>query len=544
MSNKPTDFYLIVKKTKFDALKDGLVLLDEDKLRKMAAYWLGSEKAMIHPEMDVRAELTDALGNTEQTAHIFDRLPKRSYDLFNYLLSEGGQLSAEELEKNFMGGKAEPIRTHLDPLLRRGLVWECRTTAKAADTARFFILNTAAEYVELPSFLEGKLGTVLPHRSNDQIKALAAAFGADIKKVRTRNDQIAWLRTEVRNPTCFRRFFDSCDADERKLLKILALHDSGLPADELIHQYSLFTNGEPETELRDAFSHLLDELGLIDTHTETIGTGRHKQSFIIFRLPSEINLLIRSNFKQKFKDEIPPITLFESPDEDFALGSRGKERPTIWIDFQQLLNHLIRCEVGVIRKGGMHKKNLKRILDRLESEKVDAYLYLDFLFLYAHHQEVLYPDKERWAINVDHIRPVQSVFSFYRDFWAFYYNNGSWNDRDSSPLQGVIQKGDSDSIFGLRRALLRQLGDCPAGEWIEMESFFDELCDREMAFRCGEPPFASSDPLKEKFRFMKSTMERSLRWIGLLDTTTVPNQRINLFRLTEIGRWLLSSGKV
>jgi len=61
--------------------------------------------------------------------------------------------------------------------------------------------------------------------------------------------------------------------------------------------------------------------------------------------------------------------------------SQRQGKATIWIDFRQLLNHLIRCEVGVIRKGGMHKKNLKRILDRLESEKSDAYLYLDFLFL-------------------------------------------------------------------------------------------------------------------------------------------------------------------
>jgi len=32
----------------------------------------------------------------------------------------------------------------------------------------------------------------------------------------------------------------------------------------LIHEYSLFTGGDPETELREALRHLIDELGLVD----------------------------------------------------------------------------------------------------------------------------------------------------------------------------------------------------------------------------------------------------------------------------------------
>ncbi|MFH1863277.1 MAG: helicase-associated domain-containing protein, partial [bacterium] len=165
--------------------------------------------------------------------------------------------------------------------------------------------------------------------------------------------------------------------------------------------------------------------------------------------------------------------------------------------------------------------------------------YLDFLFLYAHERKILYAEKECWRIRLERLDNIPNNLSFYRDFWVFYRNNGSWNDRDSSPLQGVLQRGNLNYIFSLRHALLRQLWDCPIGQWIEMRTFFDYLCDREKAFRNIEFPFTANDPMREKYRFMKASLERSLNWIGIVDTITVPNKRIDLFRLTEIGAFLL-----
>lgn len=72
-----------------------------------------------------------------------------------------------------------------------------------------------------------------------------------------------------------------------------------------------------------------------------------------------------------------------------------------------------------------------------------------------------------------------------------------------------------------------------------MKNFFDNLCDREEAFRSGDLPIATNDPIREKYRFAKSTLERSLTWLGVVDTTTIAARRMDLFRLTEIGAWLL-----
>ncbi|TKJ42580.1 hypothetical protein CEE37_02505 [candidate division LCP-89 bacterium B3_LCP] len=531
--------YLLYKKAQFEAIKDGLPLLQESTKRRMAAYWIGSNDAMIGSLERIEKQLTRAMKNGKKVAVILDRLPKRSYDLLLYVISESGYITMEELKAGFPVEENEKLRFLLNPLLERGLVWECRQAPRVQSSARFFILDSCMEILELPSYLEGKYGSILPKRKKEQLYNLVRVFDGDVKKLARNHIVVPWLKEQLRNLSKLRRFFDSLDTNERKLLKILALHPEGLLPEEFMYEYSLFCTEGVEETLLQSLKHLRDEFGLVDVKIQTEKIGRKEVKQLYYRLPREMSYIIRSNFKEKYSDQLPAMPLFVSPDEDFALGSRGKEKPTLWIDFQQLLNHLVRCEVGVIRKGGMHKKNLKRILDRLEGQPIDAYHYLDFLFLYAYEREIIYPENERWKINVANILLVQDISAFYRDFWAFYRNNASWNDRDSSPLQGVLQKGDSQQVFGFRRAILRMLWECTIGQWVEMKVFFDKICNRERAFRVEEIQTIASDPLREKYRLVKSNIERSLTWIGLVDTTTVAIQRTDLFRLTEIGAWLL-----
>jgi hypothetical protein len=539
---EPTrEFYLITKKAQFSAIEDGIPNLSEADLRRMAVFWIGSHDATLHSFNELKKRMSKSMNDPEIIRQVLDKLPKRSNDLLYFHLSEGGTLSFGEIGDIFPLDKTENISEVLEPLLLRGLVWECRRTARERDQARFHILDSCSEMLPLPSFLEGKYGTILSHRTKEQRYNLVRAFGGDVKRLAQSHTVLPWLKTELRNPARFRRFFDSLEINDRKVLKILSLNDDGLTPDELGYEFTLFINRNAEDKLNDSIKRLRDDLGLVEVITRDEIVGRKIIKQTVYRLPKEAAHFIRVNFKKKFEENIPPIPVFRPLDEDFALGTRGKERPTLWIDFQQLLNHLVRCEVGVIRKGGMHKKNLKRILDRLEGQLMDAYLYLDFLFLYAYQREILYPDGERWKINADKIFAIQDENTFYRDFWAFYRSNGSWNDRDSSPLQGVLQKGNSNQIFALRRAVLRLLNECPVGQWIDMKTFFDQICDRELAFRIGEAPLLTTDPTKEKYRFLKATLERSLSWIGIVDTTTIQTQRINLFRLTEIGYWLLKA---
>lgn len=538
---KERDLFLVYKKGSFSAIEDGLPLLRENELRRMAAHWLGSKDAMIRSLDKLKGMIRRALSNPKKVRSILDRLPKRSYDLLFYIRSEGEMLTMKELRADFPMNENENLRDLLRPLIERCLVWECRQTEQADPSARLFLLETCSSLLELPSYLEGKYGSILPNNSKEQLYNLVRMFDGEVKKLARNQEVIPWLKTQLRTPSRLRRFFDGLELNERKALKILALHPDGLPAESFLHEFSLFSNDGPEPSLRRGLKRLQDDLGLIHIKEMTLTEGRKKNTQYLYRLPREMSHIISTNFKEKYRDHLPVIAVFNSTDEDFALSAKGKEKPSLWIDFQQLLCHLVRCEVGVIRKGGMHKKNLKRILDRLEGHPADAYHYLDFVFLYAYEKKIIYPEGERWKVDVKQILSLQDEFSFYRDFWALYRNNASWNDRDSSPLQGVLQKGDSPEVFALRRAILRLLCDCPIGEWIEMKTFFDQLCDREMAFRSGDPPMITNDPVREKYRLMKSNMERSLAWMGLVDTRTIPNQRIDLFRLTEIGAWLLKS---
>lgn len=535
---KDDAFFLTVKKGKFEALKDGLPKLKEKQIRLMATYWLGAQEAMILPRNELLPSLKKAMSRKGRLGYVLDRLPKRCSDLLLYVLSESGELTMAELRSDFPLTEGEKLQDMLQPLIHRGLVWELRATATDASGARLVLLENCASALQLPSFLEGKIGSVLPSRTREQHYALVRRFKGEVKKLARGNEMVPWLKEQLRNPARLRRVYEGFDVNDRKLLKVLSLHPEGLSAEDLAHEYSLFSTGDVKKQISGILDHLSKTLGLVDVRRDG-AEARSRRPNETYRLPREVAHIIRYNFREKYRDSLPSIVIFEPPDEDFALSARGKERFTLWVDFQQLLNHLIRCEVGVIRKGGMHKKNLKRILDRLEGHPVDSYHYLDFLFLYAYERKILYPEGERWKINIEALLPYQEDTAFYRDFWAFYRDNASWNDRDTSPLQGVLQKGDSEHVFSLRRALLRLLWDCPVGQWIEMKVFSDHLFDREAAFHSGELPIATNDPVREKYRFMKSTLERSLAWIGIVDTTTIQSQRLDLFRLTELGAWLM-----
>ncbi len=536
--NLEESYVVVLKKKQFDAIKDGVTHLAEQPLRRMAAHWLGSQDAMILPLDELLPALQAALQDDEKLEQVLGGIPKRSYDLLFYILSEGGVATREELATGFLLRHGEALEQTAEPLLQYGLLWEVRSAADDPDSAKFHLLNACASYLHLPEFLEGKLGAILPRRSKEQLHALVERLGGDPVELHKTHALFHWLKAQLRNPVRLRKFFEKCEINTRKFLKILALHQEGIPASQLAYEFSLFVNKDPEALLAPIQDALVEKLGLVDT-AQTAEDRKSKE--LLYRLPREVAHIIRYNFKQKYQDLFEPVPQYKSEDEDFALASRSKERSALWIDFQQLLNHLVRCEVGVIRKGGMHKKNLKRILDRLEGRPVDAYHYLDFLFLYAYEREILYPDNERWKINIEKLTPIQTEAAFCRDFWVFYRKNASWNDRDSSPLQGVLQKGDSPSIYALRRAILRMLWDCPVYQWIEMRAFFHILMDREEAFRSGELPLPTPDVVKEKYRFMKSTLERSLSWIGIVETASHPAQRVDLFRLTEIGAWLLQT---
>jgi hypothetical protein len=534
-----SEFALKVKRGPFDAVRDGIPNLPESSLRCMATYWLGSELAMILPKEELLSTLVDAIGNPEKFNQILDRLPKRGLDLLYYIISEGGSISMGELEAGFPRDSGERLEDILQPLAQRGVSWECRIASKPEPLIVINLLTTAANKFTLPNYLSGKYGTVLQGLSKEQQQNLVKLLEGDYKKIQRDKNFGEWVKTELLNLPRIRRLYESIPIDDRKVLKILALHPAGLTYHELIHELALFCDQDSEATLTESLRRLKDELGLIYLRINESIIGRRQQKLNFYMLPREMGFQIRTNFREKYRDHRPTVTVFKTNDEDFNLGARGKEHPTLWIDFHQLLNHLVRCEVGVIRKGGMHKKNLKRILDRLEGRPVDSYHYLDFLFLYAYQKDIFYADGERWRINIQHIVPLQNADIFYRDFWAFYRQNGSWNDRDASPLQGVLQKGDMQVIFALRRAILRQIYDCPVGEWIEMKVFFRELCDRELAFRSGPPPGLTNDPIKEKYRFMKASLERSLNWIGIVDTTTISTHRLDLFKVTESGAWLL-----
>jgi hypothetical protein len=531
--------FIIHKKAQFDPVEDGVSKLGEAALRHMAAHWVGSQDAMISPAEELAEALQKALRDEARISRILDRLPKRASDLLHFLHSEGGQLSLEELRPGFPLRDKEELQSILRPLTQCGLVWELRTSGQDERSARLAILPSAAAELHLPSFLEGKLGEILPQKGKEQFLALAGALGGDGKQLLKRREIFAWLKGQLRNPVRLRRLFESFDINERKLLKIISLRPDGVTLSELKYDYSLFSSKDPDAIVAKALEHLHDGLGVVYSRPVEEPRGAKKEKIVLYRLPRELGFLIQHNFREKYRDEFPRISIFKPPDEDFALSSRSRERSALWVDFQQLLNHLIRCEVGVIRKGGMHKKNLKRILDRLEGKPVDAYHYLDFLFLYAYEREILYPVGERWLVNVKNLAGTQDEATFCHDFWAFYRNNASWNDRDSSPLQGVLQKGDSAQVFSLRRAILRMLWDCPVGQWLEMKVFFDTLCDREEVFRSGEIAAPAGDPVRERYRFLKATLERSLTWLGAADTTTISAKRTDLFRVTEIGSWLL-----
>jgi len=533
------EIYLIYKKAQFDPLKDGVAKLPEAALRRLAVHWVGSQDGMILPAGELAETLPEAMGNAAKISGVLDRLPKRASDLLHFLHSEGGQLGLEELGQGFPHREKEELRPILRSLAQCGLVWELRTTSHDEGSARFVILPQAARALHLPSLLEGKLGDILPENSKEQLIALAGALGGDGKQLLKSREIFAWLKGQLRNPVRMRRLFESFEINERKILKILSMRPEGEVMADLKYDYSLFSNKDPDAIVAKALEHLHDELGLVYARPAEERIGSKKEKLILYHLPRELAFLIRHNFREKYRDEFPAIAIFKPPDEDFALSSRSRERSTLWVDFQQLLNHLVRCEVGVIRKGGMHKKNLKRILDRLEGRPIDAYHYLDFLFLYAYEREILYPVGERWLVKVTKLSGLEDEASFCRDFWAFYRNNASWNDRDSSPLQGVLQKGDSAQVFSLRRAILRMLWDCPVGHWMEMKVFFDSICDREEIFRSSEIAAPAGDPIREKYRFLKATLERSLTWLGAADTTTISAKRVELFRVTEIGSWLL-----
>ena len=125
---------------------------------------------------------------------------------------------------------------------------------------------------------------------------------------------------------------------------ILAAYVHGVldvASEELLYEFSLFVNKDPGKRFKNSLDHLRDDLGLIDIKIREVVGVRRKIKQAVYRLAREMNQLISINFKEKFEEVVPPIPIFKPPDEDFALGTRGKERPTLWIDFQQLLNHLV-----------------------------------------------------------------------------------------------------------------------------------------------------------------------------------------------------------
>jgi hypothetical protein len=185
--------FLLVKKGQFEALKDGLARLQESHLRRMAAYWLGSQDAMLQSSDELIPMMKDAMGNAAKLNYVLDRLPKRANDVLYYILSEGGSLSLEELRAGFPIKDKKGLREALQPLILRGLVWELRPSAQDEAGSRLHLLSTCATHLQLPSILEGKLGTMLPHRSKEQLHTLVEALEGDAKQLSRNRETIPWL---------------------------------------------------------------------------------------------------------------------------------------------------------------------------------------------------------------------------------------------------------------------------------------------------------------------------------------------------------------
>jgi hypothetical protein len=342
---------------------------------------------------------------------------------------------------------------------------------------------------------------------------------------------------------------EKLSTSEQQLLKILSLKNCQLSLEELRREWLHFRWSVDLIDMR----HLLENLwrqGLV--FLEGYGKETQVKKAVI---PSEIGFFIRNNFKKEFRAPSKQRYIFylkKSSQNQKDLGYEEKY-PSIVDDLILLLGYTLSEDVFLLGNepndplsGRVHRKHWRRLLPHLKYQGDDGIDYLNFLFQFARHEGIIGKRSDRLIYIGKSLPNFQNHFCLavrMLSFWLHYIDL-SGQILKNQQFEGHVDNNPNDFFptqWEIRQSLLTFLATLSPYRWIDLEPFINTFIQQETIIIESENHHPTASISEEIIFDIRQSLCLALRWIGIIQMTSINGKELDVFYITGFGSALFKA---
>jgi hypothetical protein len=470
------------------------------------------------------------LANLQESQHEY-------LEVLYYLCAEGGAAPRPELERVLTRMGRDDAKSIILALSKAELIHSKRIRTGGSSMTIVEIHPGLDKLFNLPAFYQNHLRQKLANLDLTDLKHMAASFYSEAPEPAPESGRnpiplLASFKSLIIDRESFKNAVDKNLTNSHKvILKILSMFPHGLTLRELSKNLSYFGEQIKSDDLKLELVHLFRTTGLIFTSSGD-QLLRREQYF-----PSDMKIMLVRDAAEMIKSN---FGLSSSPRQIYPEFA-GRFEPESWKVRHEpsmlisnaliVLIYIINHRVARIQKGGIHKSEVKRIIQMLNPVQDDAHLF-NYIFDYFEQFGVLQDNKEIWAIDVSR---AESFFAdpdkSFMEMLVDYYGADPTRQKD---LDSKLESGDSGVLDPLR--VLWLLRFISPNVW---------LTESELTFLYTQAEIGDQSSQKHTSieKFINYQLEQPLLWFGLVELSHHPEVGELLFRLSSRGKAILQDGK-
>jgi hypothetical protein len=388
-----------------------------------------------------------------------------------YLAANGGELLREDVIHETFDNDESRYTSILQRLQSKNLVFEANwfTSEKFQGTPPRVVVIPQEFLFYIEPHLEQQhlLGKALNHANAETLQRILKTELKISSALNFKPCVMHELRKHLLNPEFLKRYIASFSKTHKQMLEFMLQRNGVAREHELLQHFNikrtwLFPKNDDQLVL-------FLQKGIAYSPSETMYSGYNAEYYI----PTDVLEIIQNGYQPPEKKK--PVSHEVAITRDVTPPAITKDNgANILKDIAAFLGYVSVKGLRILKKGGVAKQDVKKILPLFAAEKIDE-TYAVFIASFCSDANLIVANNDRWTIGREAEKwfgnPAQCLLSLL-DFWECSYYNG-----DEGWFYAQREKQLAD--YHKRSRLTEQvLAEFSTGSWFSFNQFMTLLRQR------------------------------------------------------------------
>ncbi len=445
--------------------------------------------------------------NLEHTIKYFNQISWKEKNLLMFIQSEGGVVEENFLIDAYYLGNKNVFKNEITNLLEFGFLYLDPFYVKRFGIKLYGIPESYQQYIQVPIFLEGKLGFYLSLLEKEVLTKIQYDFFQEGLECQFKDYLIYKIKSILLNPATLEKSLNKLPILKQKVITTVMEFGGQLWLSDILKKLGI--NKKPDAALRN----------LIWNNSFLYITLQKNKDYLI-RIPSDIFYLMKNKSDRIYTYQDALNTFIDK--KVYNKQTKVTNSYDWYKDFIYILNTIQQDKLNNILFRGFSKKQHSFI----KQQDYKGVPYIVFFILLAHYNGILTIKKNNIKINDLSYKLSLSSNALLYQLTKQWINNYLFLEVFDKKYLRIekyekLEKEDIYNIKSFKIQLIRVLKDLPSNKKIRIDSlfklFFDNIKIKEFykTFDYNIANFFSFT--KEQIEHLKNLIRGPLFWLGIIN---------------------------